>query len=445
MSDIEYFKIDLIPLSIDNKQSLKDEFFEEVDINEILCYENTLYRDETDDVIVGDTIAIGKVNEFGEIPEDYEEKQDEEVYFSYAITLPVFSLQDKQKFIECSDIIKNSKLEDIEEYFDTTDNLLIAYNSVKKTFHCTIAEKEEVEDYSNGMFKKYLLIDKNNFDSKRFQELLKGSCVMTNILNKCAEIIKVSEEKCDDFEEKESCLSCVQNNFRTLENDNYDCLEKLAYYTIYYGPMYVSEIYHFLRESQIIENNFLELDRPINVISLGCGFGPDNVALHKYRKDKWLDVEYNYKGYDIEPLWREISSAVMQNVPELKNIVEDNFDCSEVDVIFLNKVFSTLKNNGLDNDFLNNLESQLDDFPIGSLIIYNDINHVNEGRDIFKNFMKRNSFEIMGKYFFNNSGYNDYYTVLESSENVCEIPHGLPCESKTIPAQLVFIVYQKGE
>lgn len=439
------FKINLIPLSIKNKQSLKDEFFEEVDINEILCYKNIVYRNENNDVIAEDTIAIGKVNEFGETPDDYEEKQDEEVYFSYAITLPIFSLQDKQKFIECSDIIKNSELEDIEEYFDTTDNLLIAYNSVKKTFHCTIAEKREVLEYKNGIFEKHLLIDENNFDRERFQELLNGSCIMTNILNRCAEIIEKSEEKCDDFEEKQSCLSCVKESFRTLENDDYNCLEKLAHYTIYYGPMYVSEIYHFLRESQIIENNFLELDRPINVISLGCGFGPDNVALHKHRKDKCLDVEIYYKGYDIEPLWGNISSAVMHNVPEVKNIVEDDFDCSEADIIFMNKVFSTLKNNSFHTDFLNNFESQLDDFPIGSLIVYNDINHVNEGRDIFKNFMQRNSFEIIGKYFFDNSGYNDNYTVLQSSENVCETPHGLPCESKTIPAQLVFIVYQKVE
>lgn len=111
----------------------------------------------------------------------------------------------------------------------------------------------------------------------------------------------------------------------------------------------------------------------------------------------------------------------------------------------MNKVFSTLKKNDLHDSFLDNFQSQLDDYPIGSLIVYNDINHINEGRDIFKNFMQRNSFEIIGKYFFDNSGYNDNYTVLESSENVCEIPHGLPCESKTIPAQLVFIVYQKVE
>ncbi len=445
MIDTKYFKINLIPLGIKDKQSLKDEFYEEVNIGEILCYKTIVYKDKNDDVIVEDIIAIGKVNEFGDIPEDYEEKQDEEVYFSYAITLPVFSLQDNQKFIECSDIIKNSKLEDIEEYFNTTDNLLIAYNSVKKTFYCTIAKKEEVEEYKDGIFKTHLLIDKNNFDSKKFHKLVQGSCVMTNILNKCAEIIEKSEEKCDDFEEKESCLSCVQKNFRTLKNDNYDCLKKLAYYTIYYGPMYVSEIYHFLRESQIIENNFLGLERPINIMSLGCGFGSDNIALHKHCEDKWLDVKYNYKGYDIEPLWEKISSAVMQNVPELKDIVKDDFDCSKVDIIFMNKVFSTLKNNELHEDFLGNFRDQLDDFPIGSLIVYNDINHVNEGRDIFKTFMLQNSFRIIGKYCFNNSSYNDNYTILESSENVCEISYGLPCESKTIPTQLVFIVYQKVE
>lgn len=77
-------KINLVPLSIENKQHLKDEFYEEVNINEILCYENIIYRDGNNDVISEDTIAISKVSEFGKIPESYEERQDEEVYFSYA-------------------------------------------------------------------------------------------------------------------------------------------------------------------------------------------------------------------------------------------------------------------------------------------------------------------------------------------------------------------------
>ena len=435
-------KINLIPLTIENKESLRDEFFEEININEILCYENIVYRDGNNDVIAEDAIAISKVNEFGETPEDYEKKQDEEVYFSYAITLPIFSLQKEKKFIDFLDILENST-HDIEEYFDVTGNLLIAYNSIKKTFHCTIADKEEVLEYKNGMFKKYLLLDENNFDVIKFRELTNGGCIMTDILNGCAEIIYESKEKCDDYEERENCISCVKNSFRTLDNDEYACLEKLAHYTIYYGPMYVSEIYHFLRESQIIENNFLELERPINIISLGCGFGPDNIALHKHCKDKCLDVEIDYKGYDIEPLWGKISSVAMRNVPEIKNIVEDDFDCCEANIIFMNKVFSTLKNNGLHDDFLSNFETQLDDFPTDSLIVYNDINHCNEGRDIFNNFALRNSFTVVGKYFFNNSGYNDNYTILESSENVCDIPDGLPCETKTIPTQLVFIVYKK--
>jgi len=440
------YKINLLPLDIKNKQYLEKELFEEVSINEILFYEDIIYRDENYDIIAGDMIIIGKVNNFGEIPANYEVRQDgEEVDFLYEITLPIFSFQENNKFMNFSYILENSNLNDIEKYFDTTNNLIIAYNSIKKTFHCTIAEKEEILEYNNGIYQKYLLIDEDNFDSKKFQDLLDEHCIMTNILNRCAEIIQKTEEKCDNFEEKESCLSCVQNSFRTLNNDDYDCLKKLAHYTIYYGPIYVSEIYHFLRESQIIESNFLELDKPINVISLGCGFAPDNIALHKHNKDKWLDLEFNYKGYDIEPLWGKISSAVMQNVPEIKNIVEDEFDCSKVDIIFMNKVFSTLKNNGFHNDFLSNFKSQLVDFPTGSLIVYNDINHYNEGRDIFKKFMYQNSFRVVSKYFFNNSAYNDNYTILKSSENVCEIPDGLPCESKMTPAQLVFIVYQKVE
>ena len=285
----------------------------------------------------------------------------------------------------------------------------------------------------------------DNISEDAFKELLEEKCIMTNVLNKCSEIIQENKDKYDNYEEKKICLDCVKGNFRSYNRDTYDCVEKLAHYTIFYGPIYVSEIYHFLRESQILENNFLEFDKSINVMSLGCGFGPDKIALEKYRKDKWLDIEFYYTGYDIEPLWLEISSPLMTGVPEIKNIIKDNFDCSETNIIFLNKVFSTLKNNDLHEDFLDNFKNQLDYLPIGSLIVYNDINHFNEGRDIFKRFALDNSFEIIGKYFFNNSSYNDNYTIIESTQNICNIPDNLPCESKTDPAQLVFIVYKKKE
>jgi hypothetical protein len=437
------FEINLIPLSSVNKKNLEDLFYEEVNINEILCYENIVYRNENNDPIAKDTVEIGKVNEFGETPEDYEEKQEEEVYFSYAITLPIFSLQEKQKFIDFSYILDNSTLDDIEEYFGTTDNLLLVYHSIKKTFRCTIAEKEKVEEYKDGILKKHLLIDENNFDRERFQELLNGGCIMTNVLNRCIELINETEERHDSYAENKMCLACLTDSFKGSKNDTYSCLEKLAYYAIYYGPMYVSEIYHFLKESQIIENNFLGLKRPINIMSLGCGFGPDNIALHKHCKDKWLDVEYNYKGYDIEPLWGEISSAVMQNVPELKNIVEDEFDCRETDIIFMNKVFSTLKNNGLHEDFLSNFRDQLDDFPIGSLIIYNDINHY-DTRDKFEKFMLQNSFKCNQKYYAYNS-YGDDWIKLENTNNIIDVPEGLPISPRSDSVDLVFYVYEKIE
>ena len=45
-------------------------------------------------------------------------------------------------------------------------------------------------------------------------------------------------------------------------------------------------------------------------MSLGCGFGPDDIALNKYR-DNHLDfnVNFNYYGYDKEPLWNFITNS----------------------------------------------------------------------------------------------------------------------------------------
>ena len=353
-------RVNLIPLSEEVKSNIKETLCEDINIGEIICYKNIIYRDHSHTIIMVDSIPLDKVSGFDEIPMDYEENEDDEVFFSYEMAIPIFSSiqsENVKNFINFSSILDNISIEELEECFFNTYNLILIYDYNNKTFFCTIGIKENIEAFQNGILKKFLIIDENNFDTKLFKELLEEKCIMTNVLNKCSEIIQENKDKYDNYEEKKICLDCVKGNFRSYNRDTYDCVEKLAHYTIFYGPIYVSEIYHFLRESQILENNFLEFDKSINVMSLGCGFGPDKIALEKYRKDKWLDIEFYYTGYDIEPLWLEISSPLMTGVPEIKNIIKDNFDCSETNIIFLNKVFSTLKNNDLHEDFLDNFKN----------------------------------------------------------------------------------------
>lgn len=71
-----------------------------------------------------------------------------------------------------------------------------------------------------------------------------------------------------------------------------------------YGPAYASEIYHYLAQSQILENNFN--GHSLNVISLGCGFSPDLIALLKYINDRGLIITVRYLGLDNEALWNSL-------------------------------------------------------------------------------------------------------------------------------------------
>ena len=83
------------------------------------------------------------------------------------------------------------------------------------------------------------------------------------------------------------CTQCLKEGFY-IGTDTYHCLKKLCFYTINYGPIYISEIYHFLGKSKLLEKNFG--GSSINVLSLGCGFGPDFIALSKYIYDNRLNI-----------------------------------------------------------------------------------------------------------------------------------------------------------
>ena len=78
------------------------------------------------------------------------------------------------------------------------------------------------------------------------------------------------------------CYNCIQPSFYDGGVDEYDCPKKLNFYVLKYGPSYVSEIYHFLSASQILEHF---QDKNINILSLGCGFSPDYFAISKYISD----------------------------------------------------------------------------------------------------------------------------------------------------------------
>ena len=110
---------------------------------------------------------------------------------------------------------------------------------------------------------------------------------------------------CHDDERECNCYNCLHMTFYSPTGpDTYNCLKKLCFYAMNYGPAYASEIYHYLAQSQILENNFN--GHSLNVISLGCGFSPDLIALLKYINDRGLIITVRYLGLDNEALWNSL-------------------------------------------------------------------------------------------------------------------------------------------
>ena len=112
--------------------------------------------------------------------------------------------------------------------------------------------------------------------------------------------------------------------------------------------------------------------------------------------------------------------------------------------MFINKLFSTLKNKKSDKTFLNIFVNyMLHTLPYDSFIIFNDVNHRDLGRDQFDNkispLMKR-----VSKFFYNiNGAYTGNYEAIPNSSNVFIIPEGLSVTPKSDVTKAVFFQYKK--
>ena len=392
---VEY-DLELVPLTNEIKEYYTDKLNENVDSNEIICYKNIVYEGTEDKII------IGKSNNIGELPDDEESDTDEDIYYSYELTIPIFSIAQSVKFIILEGDILEYFKSNAEKYFKETEDLLLLYNESKKSYHLTIGIKEEVKSYNNGQFSQYLLINYDNFDINKFKKLdTKDEYVyMNNILKKCNKIIEENIQTYDTYKDNNKCLACLQYNYNPSGNDKYDCLVKVAYYSIFYGRLYVSEIYYFLKRSQILEK-IMNNKKDIKVLSLGCGFMPDLIAIDKYKNDMWLkDVEIGYQGYDIEALWKEI--VLCPQCFEIKDVVNDSFDCTDVDIVFINKLFSSLNSDLEKTLFLENFTSTINNLPATSLIIFNDRSEF-ALIDKFRNAIPESLFDLIGKYYIESS------------------------------------------
>ena len=149
-----------------------------------------------------------------------------------------------------------------------------------------------------------------------------------------------------------NCQSCFDSYYYGNAQDNYSCTKGCLYYAMHYAPAYISEVYHFLEASKILERMGKSL---VNIASLGGGMGTDFCAIRYYKASKKINIYGTYVLYDKELQWQQIVSLYSSNLVITNTDLTQSFIyLSNIDIVFINKLFSTLVKNNIADLFLEN-------------------------------------------------------------------------------------------
>lgn len=177
---------------------------------------------------------------------------------------------------------------------------------------------------------------------------------------------------------------------------SYDCPKLINFYVCDYSFKYASEIYYLLNKC-----NALTQIPCYNIFSIGCGACPDLMAFENYVKKKYSEKKITYRGIDKNPLWEPVHNQVLQyTADEIEYVnlsIEDAFDFFEhfcvgdINVLILQYIISASYPTGgavavnklfdLIIDGVVKYRNKSEPF----VIIINDVNSINMGRDSFMN------------------------------------------------------------
>lgn len=207
----------------------------------------------------------------------------------------------------------------------------------------------------------------------------------------------------------------------------YDCEKLLYYYLCRYSYKYCSEIIYALN------NINLNRYRYFNILSLGCGSAADLMAFD-YCCDK--DEEIAYHGVDINTYWDNIHSKISElypcayfstnfnvkrDIPKLRN-ESYNVVIIEYLISYLYSRFSSVVSNLFDDIIEYIVSNKPHDSPM--LIIINDVDSINTGRDAFKRLAEKLEdleYDItVQKFRFKSDAYYSGSTQYPSNQNLFE-------------------------
>lgn len=217
------------------------------------------------------------------------------------------------------------------------------------------------------------------------------------------EIIKFCDKMYDNFKcnkctgvncngKCKECLDDIHFHKNKIRN-KYDCCRLLYYYVCRYSYKYSSELIYALTE--VVDLS----DYPLfNIISLGCGGGADLMAFD-YIDEKKIN---HYCGFDFNCFWKPIHDKISnicsnakfcQSVDVLSYFKDNSIENYNVIIIeYLISFFYNQKNPETVNQWYDNIiesivEHRLSNSPM--LIIINDADSINTGRDTFQNLVRK--------------------------------------------------------
>ena len=259
-----------------------------------------------------------------------------------------------------------------------------------------------------------MLIDEIvNFSSKSFQGNITGNTSCSNCTHP-----SLCPGNCN------GCLTQVHwYTANSTGRQDYNCKNMILYYCCSFLFQYASEIYHLITESSALKQmgNY-------RILSLGCGASPDLVAFEKFVLEVASEKTIQYRGFDVNPLWKPVhnhvktyQSTVIKSIAyQYDDVVryfnEETF--GKVNVLVLQYLISHFYNTGhiqYIHNFFDNLVERVvlrrnNEEPF--IIIINDVNSCNRGRDFFKELIpKLRQKGLRGQYSqfrFDHPGLNDY-------------------------------------
>lgn len=240
-----------------------------------------------------------------------------------------------------------------------------------------------------------------------------------------------------------NCSICMQAGFYIGGLDTYDCEKKVHYYVLNYGPSYASEVYYYLSESKILEH-FASLNKKIKILSLGCGFAPDLLAITEYISVNQLSVDFEYYGIDKSTSWAN-ARYFSPNASFQNGDVTSLIDLTDYDLVFVVKLFSTLKRHGEHTKFLsvftNAVQTQL---KSGGVVVFIDVNDRDVGRDEFDQAINGNCENSVTKYRFDGYGiYSVGWVTIGKKNIVFSIPSGLQISPLSTTGKTICFEYVK--